>query len=203
MSAIKRCIIAGQIVPVGYNLKNGCLLYKERLVLPKKLARIPWLIHEFHSSRLGGHSMYIRTYKRLAANIYREGMKHDVQEFVAKCDICQRNKYQAMSPVGLLQPLPILKYAHFLPLSHPFTAKTMAAVFTKEIVRLHEFPKSIVSDRDQVFITQLCREIFKAMGTTLNYSSRFYLETDGQTKVVSRTLEVYLRCFTTDKPKHW
>jgi len=46
------------------------------------------------------------------------------------------------------------KYSHFLLLSHPYTAKSVVALFVCEIVRLHGFPKSIVSDRDQVFVSQ-------------------------------------------------
>ncbi|KAD2392709.1 hypothetical protein E3N88_39686 [Mikania micrantha] len=45
------------------------------------------------------------------------------------------------------------KYAHFLPLAHPFTSETMASVFCKEIVRLHGIPRSIVIDRDVIFLS--------------------------------------------------
>ena len=34
-------------------------------------------------------------------------MKSDIKDFVASCEICQHSKHQAMSPTGLLQPLPI------------------------------------------------------------------------------------------------
>ncbi|KAD4981913.1 hypothetical protein E3N88_18584 [Mikania micrantha] len=43
------------------------------------------------------------------------------------------------------------KYAHFMCLKHPYSAKDVAAVFCKEVVRLHGFPKSIVSNRDVVY----------------------------------------------------
>ncbi|MCH84769.1 hypothetical protein A2U01_0005605 [Trifolium medium] len=42
------------------------------------------------------------------------------------------------------------KYAHFIPVSHPYTAKDITKVFVKEIVRLHGFPSTIVSDRECV-----------------------------------------------------
>ena len=41
------------------------------------------------------------------------------------------------------------KYAHFIPLAHPYSATTVAQKFFSEIVRLHGLPRSIVIDQDE------------------------------------------------------
>ena len=95
------------------------------------------------------------------------------------------------------------KYAHFLGLQHPFTAKTVAEVFTKEIIRLHGVPQSIVTDQNPLFMSNFWREIFNSMGTTLKMSSSYHSEADGQTEVLNHCLETYLRCFSSEQPKQW
>jgi hypothetical protein len=42
-------------------------------------------------------------------------------------------------------------YAHFVPLTHPFIAVTIAQVFFQHIYKLHGLPAAIVSDRDKIF----------------------------------------------------
>ncbi|GER47702.1 transposon Tf2-1 polyprotein [Striga asiatica] len=142
----------------------------------------PWIsrfLYEFHDSPMGSHSGFLRTYKRVAANLFWKGVKRMIRDYVAH-EVCQRAKYEARSPAGLLQPLPIpdkvwddvsmdfigglpkdkgcdtilvvvdrlSKYDHFFLLTHPYTAKQVAELFVREVVRLHGFPRSIVSDRD-------------------------------------------------------
>ena len=60
------------------------------------------------------------------------------------------------------------KFAYFIGLKHPFNATTIAVVFVKEVVRLHGFPSSIVSNRDKIFMITFWSELFRLQGTVLN-----------------------------------
>jgi hypothetical protein len=70
-------------------------------------------------------------------------------------------------------------YAHFIPLKHPFRALQVAQAVLDIVVRLHGMPKSMVSDRDQIFTSNLWRELFKLSGTTLITSTTYHPYTVG------------------------
>ena len=74
----------------------------------------------------------------------------------------------------------LTKYAHFLPVKHPYTAATIAQLFMDHVVKLHGLPTSIVSDRDTIFVSHFCKEIFKLYKVNLQLSTTYHPQTDGQ-----------------------
>jgi hypothetical protein len=83
------------------------------------------------------------------------------------------------------------KYAHFIPLGHPYTATTVVRSFI-EIARLHGLPSSIVSDRDTTFTSTFWRKLFRLSIVRLNMSMAFHPQSDGQSEAVNKIITMYL-----------
>ena len=81
------------------------------------------------------------------------------------------------------------KYAHFLSLTHPFSAPQVVQVFLSKIIKLYDIPRSIVSDRDKVSLSRFWSKLFKLMGSDLRHSSAYHRLTDGQTEVLIEVLK--------------
>lgn len=97
----------------------------------------------------------------------------------------------------------LTKYAHFLPLSHPYTAVQVAQVYLDQVFKLHGMPAALVSDRDKIFTGHFWQALFRLSKTEMKMSTAYHPQTDGQTKRVNQCLETYLRCFISTCPKQW
>ena len=95
------------------------------------------------------------------------------------------------------------KYATFVPTPKLCSAELTAQLFFKHVVKLWGIPSSIISDRDGRFIGTFWTELFAFLGTTLNISSSYHPQTDGQTEWFNCLLEEYLRHFVDARQKNW
>uniref|UniRef100_A0A8C5PQ35 Polyprotein n=1 Tax=Leptobrachium leishanense TaxID=445787 RepID=A0A8C5PQ35_9ANUR len=95
------------------------------------------------------------------------------------------------------------KMAHFVPLPKLPTAKELAVVFAREIVRIHGVPSEIVSDRGAQFVSCFWRDFCAEMGVRLAFSSAYHPQTNGAAERANQGLEQYIRCFTTQQQDNW
>ncbi|GKB06306.1 transposon ty3-G gag-pol polyprotein [Tanacetum coccineum] len=206
----------------GVVLRDGVWFREGAILLSPTSPLLPTVLEMCHSSLEGGHFGFHKTLAKVKQSFWWVGLKERLKRFIRECSVCQRFKTDSMKPAGLLQPLPIpervwedvsmdfveglpnsngftavmvvvdrlSKYAHFVPLRHPFTAATIAREFV-----------SNPEVRDKVFISSFWQALFKLQGTGLCMSSSYHPQSDGQTEVVNRMMEQYLRCFVGDKPK--
>jgi hypothetical protein len=77
------------------------------------------------------------------------------------------------------------RFAHLIPISHPYIAVSVASVFMDLVYRLHGLSAVIISDRDPVFTSKFWSALFKQISTTLKMSSSYHPQTDGQTERVN------------------
>ena len=72
-----------------------------------------------------------------------------------------------------------------------------------QVFKLHGMPHSIVYDRDPTFTNNFWQEMFKLQSTQLHLRTTYHPHTNGQTKVVNKCLETYLRCFASERKNQW
>ena len=87
----------------------------------------------------------------------------------------------------------LTKFAHFIPVKHPYSAASIAQLFMDNVVKLHGLPNSIVSNRDTIFISHFWRDLFKLYQVNLSLSTAYHPQTDGQTERENQCLEMFLR----------
>ncbi|GKE45496.1 putative reverse transcriptase domain-containing protein [Tanacetum coccineum] len=79
----------------------------------------------------------------------------------------------------------------------------LARMYLKEVVMRHGIPVLIICDRDHRFASNFWRPLQKALGTSLDISTAYHQQTDGQSKRTIQTLEDMLHACVIDFRKGW
>ncbi|KAH9696347.1 hypothetical protein KPL71_023143 [Citrus sinensis] len=133
-------------------------------------------------------------------------MRFDVENYIAACLTCQQIKYSTQAPAGLLQPLPVpplvwddltMDFITGLPTSKGFEVILVVVDRLTKSAHFGALPSQFTASKT----TNLFADLLS--GTTLRHNTAYHPQTDGQTEVVNRGLEQYLRAFTQDKPQSW
>jgi Chromo (CHRromatin Organisation MOdifier) domain len=95
------------------------------------------------------------------------------------------------------------KMMHAIPTPSPCTAIATARLYHDYIYRYHGLPRTIVSDRDPIFMSHFWTNLFSMTGVRLTPSSSYHPQTDGQTEVVNKKIEEILRCFVDEHQRNW
>ncbi|KAA1116677.1 hypothetical protein PGT21_050140 [Puccinia graminis f. sp. tritici] len=97
----------------------------------------------------------------------------------------------------------LTKMAHFLPCNKSMNSEQLADLMLKQVWKLHGTPKTIVSDRGSVFISQITQELDKQLGIRLHPSTAYHPRTDGQSEIANKAVEQYLRHFVQYRQDNW
>jgi hypothetical protein len=95
----------------------------------------------------------------------------------------------------------LTNFSHVFSIATNYSATHVSHLFFREIFRLHGLPKTIVSDRDSMFMSTFWQELFKLVDMALTPINSYHPQTDGQTKTVIKWVEGYLRNYVSGKKK--
>ncbi|MCO5562083.1 hypothetical protein L7F22_015709 [Adiantum nelumboides] len=101
---IMQGLAQGQVIE-PYSLKEEFLLYENWLRVTKDMRGK--VMSESHEPPYAGHRGIQPTTKAIELYFYWPHMRQDIEDYVSKCIVCQKVKYERGKPSGLLQPLPI------------------------------------------------------------------------------------------------
>jgi transposase InsO family protein len=80
----------------------------------------------------------------------------------------------------------------FVAYNNTMKSEDLTTSFVTYVVRPHEIPTDIISNRGSLFKSQFWEQVTKAFGISQKLSMAFHPQTDGQIERVNATLEQYL-----------
>ncbi|GJV45137.1 putative reverse transcriptase domain-containing protein [Tanacetum coccineum] len=187
---------------------DGALYYLDRIWVPVKGDVRTLIMDEAHKSKYFVHPGADKMYYDLRDRYWWSGMKKDIAVYVSRCLTCLKVKAEYQRPSGLLQQLEIPEWkwkriAMDFVIKLPRTSNSLARLHLNEIVVRHGMPISIISDRDSHFTSRFWQSMQEALRTSLDMSTAYHPQTDGQSERTIQTLEGMFRACVLDLRGSW
>ncbi|WVZ96690.1 LOW QUALITY PROTEIN: hypothetical protein U9M48_042294 [Paspalum notatum var. saurae] len=188
---------------------DGTVWHGDRICVPNIKSIRDLILKEAHETAYSIHPGSEKMYQDLKQKFWWYGMKREVAEYVALCDVYQRPlkipewKWEEFG-MDFIVGLPrtqsgfdsiwvvvdrLTKVAHFIPVKTTYSGAKLAELYMSRIVCLHGVPKKIVSDRGTQFTSHFWKHLHESMDTRLNFSLAYHPQTDGQTERTNQILE--------------
>ena len=68
----------------------------------------------------------------------------------------------------------LTKVAHFIAVRNDYRTKKLIDLYVDNILRLHEAPMSIVSNRGTQYLSKFWKNLHKEIGTRLDYNTAYH-----------------------------
>ncbi|GJU23216.1 putative reverse transcriptase domain-containing protein [Tanacetum coccineum] len=166
------------------------------------------IMHESHKSKYSIHLGSDKMYQDIKKLYWWPNMKADIATYVSKCLTCAKVKAEHQRPSGLLvQPnIPQWKWDNITMYFVTKLPKSSQGYDTIWVI-VDQLTKSaiFVPMRETDSMDKLARIYLKenALGTSLDISTAYHLQTDGQSERTIQTIEDMLRACAIDFGKGW
>nr|GEW21306.1 reverse transcriptase domain-containing protein [Tanacetum cinerariifolium] len=97
----------------------------------------------------------------------------------------------------------LTKSAIFVPTRETDPIEKLARMYLKEVVTRHGIHVSVICDRDPRFSSNFWRSLQKALGTSLDTSTAYHPQTNGQSERTIQTLKVMMHACVIDFRNGW
>jgi hypothetical protein len=97
----------------------------------------------------------------------------------------------------------LTKMAHFLQCNKSMNSEMLTDLMLKQFWKLRGMPKTIVSDRGSIFISQITHELDKQLGIRLHPLTAYHPRTNGQSEISNKAVEQYLQHFVQYRQENW
>ena len=95
------------------------------------------------------------------------------------------------------------KRVRLFPCHKTINTKETAELIMTNVIKVHGFPKRIISDRDKRFTSEIWKEITTSLGIKSSLSSAFHPQTNGLVERINRTIIQILRGICLEAGRNW